>query len=474
MRAVAGGLAGAGRALRDGGATLFAAAALGVLAGLAWGVADDPVYGASSSVVVEAAAEPPLEPTRVAELAASRAVATEAARQLGDDVPGADLLASTAAEPGEGVVAIDARSEVAEFAAASADAFAAATVEVVGARERRSLRRARDGLREELDGLDPDGPEAAELADRIADLDQSLEGGPPLAVGAAAELPSDPVESRSTPLAALVGGVLAAAAAALVLLALELRRRPVRSSREAVGGAALPTIPIDPPAEGADPGSSPKLPDAAPLVAALGLERLEGGPATVAVASPSPGEGRTTTAAALALAAAARGRRVILLEADLRSPRLTELLGLATGPGLVDYLVGDVGPQEVLRGVELAERHPGSPGVLVCVPAGEAVEADPAELLESERFSALVERVARVYDLVVVDTPPLERSLDAQIVLETAGAAVLCCRKGVSRRAPQARAAGALAKLDPVVCGYLGATAGGGRRSTSAAPAERA
>jgi capsular exopolysaccharide synthesis family protein len=118
----------------------------------------------------------------------------------------------------------------------------------------------------------------------------------------------------------------------------------------------------------------------------------------VLVASASPGEGKTTAAANLGVALARKGLNVLLVDADLRAPRLHELFGVDPAQGLATWLTGGEDPNYFAAATEVAS--------LQLLPAGPAASAPP-EALESQRMSELLRAVRERYDVVVVDSPPL-------------------------------------------------------------------
>jgi capsular exopolysaccharide synthesis family protein len=117
---------------------------------------------------------------------------------------------------------------------------------------------------------------------------------------------------------------------------------------------------------------------------------------TLLVVSAEPHEGKTTTVVNLATAVAQSGRAVLVLDCDLRVPRVHQAFGIDNTIGVADVLSGrhTLGEGIVPSGV---------PGVSV-LPAG-AVGANPTELLGSPRMSVLLEHVARNFDLVLIDSP---------------------------------------------------------------------
>jgi capsular exopolysaccharide synthesis family protein len=118
----------------------------------------------------------------------------------------------------------------------------------------------------------------------------------------------------------------------------------------------------------------------------------------IQVTSPGKGDGKTVTALNLALTMAQEfQRRVLILDADLRSPSINNLLGLPPGPGLVDVLTGAAALEEAL--VEIPEHH------LTVLRAGRAYER-PAEMLGSGPMRRLVDSLRTQFDRIVVDSAP--------------------------------------------------------------------
>ncbi|MGH9890421.1 MAG: polysaccharide biosynthesis tyrosine autokinase [bacterium] len=142
------------------------------------------------------------------------------------------------------------------------------------------------------------------------------------------------------------------------------------------------------------------------LLAAVAREEVK----SIIVTSPGHREGKTTTSANLGIALAQAGKRVILVSADLRRPRLHEFFRLPRGPGL----------SEVLRGKEALGRAVKTfdasvaPHVqnLRVLPSGAAVD-NPAELLASGAMTDVLEALEAEADLVVLDAPPLLPVTDA-------------------------------------------------------------
>ncbi len=157
---------------------------------------------------------------------------------------------------------------------------------------------------------------------------------------------------------------------------------------------------------------------------------------TILVASAAPNDGKTTIARHLAGAATRLGSRVLLLEVDLRHPKLAHQLDIQSEPGLADVLIGAISMEDAVQSVELeASPGEGTGGrMLDVLAAGVVLPPNPAELLESHAMDAVLEQAKSAYDLVVIDTPPLTAVSDAFPLLTTVDGVVIVGWIGHSRR----------------------------------------
>ncbi len=141
---------------------------------------------------------------------------------------------------------------------------------------------------------------------------------------------------------------------------------------------------------------------------------------TIAITSALPGEGKTTASINLALVSAmAVGRRVLLVDCDLRRPKVHTALGLRPEVGLAEVLVDQATAERAICKVE---------GSALEVLPVRGTPSNPAELLASPRMRSLVEELARGYDLVIFDTPPTLSLPDAKVVSELVDGVVLVVR----------------------------------------------
>ena len=142
--------------------------------------------------------------------------------------------------------------------------------------------------------------------------------------------------------------------------------------------------------------------------------------AALAVVSPGRGDGKSYLAANLAASLAQLGGRTLLIDADLRTPRLHRVFDVADDEGLSSILQRDGVPSLVQRIVQV-------PG-LFFLPAG-AIPPNPVELLQSPRFSLLVYEMLLMFDHVIVDTPADSWGADIRLITAKAGAALVVGRK---------------------------------------------
>ncbi len=150
-------------------------------------------------------------------------------------------------------------------------------------------------------------------------------------------------------------------------------------------------------------------------------------PKSIAVVGASPSEGKSFVAIGLASTVASRGRRVLIVDCDLRRGRLHSTFGVPRADGVYEILTSDVP-------VDKAIRQSGLPNVDV-LPTGMVPEMiSPIRLLELPDFALLVEELERRYDFVVFDTPPLSLVSDAQIIGPLCDGALAVTRFGHSTR----------------------------------------
>jgi len=151
-------------------------------------------------------------------------------------------------------------------------------------------------------------------------------------------------------------------------------------------------------------------------------------PRVLVFTSPHPSDGKTTVTSNLAIATAEIRRKVLVVDADLRRPRMHQIFGLPNDRGLADLLRDDL-PQENAAGLIQATHIPH----LHVLPAGESTQAS-AHLLNSLRFPQLLAQWRNEYDMILIDTPPMLPMADARVAGKLADAVVLVARSGKTTR----------------------------------------
>jgi len=167
---------------------------------------------------------------------------------------------------------------------------------------------------------------------------------------------------------------------------------------------------------------------------------------TLLVTSPEAGDGKTTSASNLAIAIAQTGRSVLLLDADFRKPTQHKNLDVNDGVGL----------SSVLSGTETLDRAIQRTGVdgLDILPCG-TIPGNPSEILNSQEFGELVDRLALKYDHIIFDSPPVNLVTDARILGAVCDATVLVLRADKSTRKAAEHARNALLSVGTKVIGAI-------------------
>jgi capsular exopolysaccharide synthesis family protein len=149
------------------------------------------------------------------------------------------------------------------------------------------------------------------------------------------------------------------------------------------------------------------------------------GAISVAVTSPAPGDGKSLVAANLAMSFAEAGYHTVLIDGDTRRGELYRMFHVDRHPGLIDYLDGNAGPDEIVR--------PTSHDRLSLLPSGTRLTRGP-ELLGSARMVELMKRLTKQYQVVLIDTPPLGAGVDPFVLGTMTGNVVVVLRAGETDR----------------------------------------
>jgi capsular exopolysaccharide synthesis family protein len=159
---------------------------------------------------------------------------------------------------------------------------------------------------------------------------------------------------------------------------------------------------------------------------ALQFATTHGLPKTLLITSPSPSEGKTTSSIELARNIAQVGRRVLLIDADLRNPSLHRVLNMGNSVGLSSILAGGGG--------DVAGAVQSSGEANLSVMTSGPMPPSPPELLAGEALPQLLARMRADFDVIVMDGPPVLGLADAPLLAHCAEATVLCALADSTRR----------------------------------------
>ena len=146
---------------------------------------------------------------------------------------------------------------------------------------------------------------------------------------------------------------------------------------------------------------------------------------TLMITSSISGEGKTFVAINLAISLTLTGKKVAIMEMDLRKPKLSRMLKVNKSPGITNYLIGKASLEEISRQTEIPN--------LYVVSAG-AIPPNPTELIQGEKFRELINELKERYDYLLLDTAPVSPVTDAQLLQEFADINMFVIRHGVTPR----------------------------------------
>jgi succinoglycan biosynthesis transport protein ExoP len=440
---------------------IIAVLVLVVASALAYSLTRTPIYESEARVQVRPVAlsanssfESGLNMETERQLASSITVAELAAKKLSTEEPPSQLAQKidVSVETGTEILIFDFSDPSPKVAQEGAQAFADSYLEdrtrqanddLVSVTEpiEDQLAELRDNLDSISDRLAASPSEADRLeleirrdslVGRIALLEDRLEGLTPatLEVGQIvqpAPLPTDPASpNHKLVLAmALVAGIALGIGSAFVAERFDDR---LRGRRDLEVQSGVPVLAVVPAARSLRKQTAPTIvtvtdPDSVQAEAYRTLRTgilfdaaSKSGTKVILITSPVAGEGKTTTTANLGVSLAQAGKRIILVSADLRRPRLHDFLGEINSRGLTNVLSGELSLSQALR------RSP--VGNLSFLPSG-PVPANPAELLSSQRMRALLTELRNEADFVLIDTAPVLAVADSLTLAQLADAVLL-------------------------------------------------
>jgi capsular exopolysaccharide synthesis family protein len=400
-----------------------------------------PVAGGSTTLaslgLISSSADPTRDVETAARLVTTNDVAERVQQDLGTQESPQELLDKVEAVPvaQSNIIAISARDESSKVAADLANSFAEQTV----ADRTKQLHDQIDSIIPALEARleeAPDSVAAGAIESQLARLETLRSGpDPTLRAETLADAPSDPVSPR--PVLSIAGGILAGLvlglAAAFAYQALDPRLRREEQLRRLYRLPILGRIPRE--------SGSPHAPLSPGRMSGVGIEayrtlrgtlaasREESHPSegrTILVTGSSPSEGKTTTAVNIAASLAVAGKRVILIEADLRRPAIASTLGVQGKPGVVGVLIENIALEDAL--VQAPGRASEFQLLLADYEGGWITE-----LFSLPSAREMINKAKQLADYVIIDSPPLTEVIDALPLARMVDDVLIVVRLGKSR-----------------------------------------
>ncbi|HIJ57208.1 MAG TPA: polysaccharide biosynthesis tyrosine autokinase [Deltaproteobacteria bacterium] len=172
-------------------------------------------------------------------------------------------------------------------------------------------------------------------------------------------------------------------------------------------------------------------------------------PQVVLISSAGPEEGKTACVSNLAVAMAQSGSRVVLLDCDMRRPRVHQIFEIPRDSGISSFLVGTDELKEVVRRTPIKDLD---------VIASGPIPPNPSEMLGSKKMKALIEALRKDYDRILIDTPPITAVTDTSVLAPLSDGVILIVRAGVT---PKPLIQTGLGQLQSVNARLLGAVLNG-------------
>ncbi|MFO0678068.1 MAG: polysaccharide biosynthesis tyrosine autokinase [Polyangiaceae bacterium] len=166
----------------------------------------------------------------------------------------------------------------------------------------------------------------------------------------------------------------------------------------------------------------------------------------ILITSAAPAEGKTTVACSIAIAMAQSGKRVVIVDCDMRKPRLHRIFGRSGDAGLTNYLAEGAHIDEIAK--------PTVVDGLSCIPAG-PTPPSPADMLHSERFRNFLDELSARFDLVILDSPPVVAVTDSAIVSTLVDTIIFVVRAFETRLALCRQGLRILQDVEAPICGVI-------------------
>jgi polysaccharide biosynthesis transport protein len=182
------------------------------------------------------------------------------------------------------------------------------------------------------------------------------------------------------------------------------------------------------------------------LRTAIMLSAAGSPPAVIMITSPNPQEGKTTMAVSLASSLATAGKKVVLIDADLRKPSVHKAFNMVPLPGLSDVLTGTASYDQVLQSTEIEN---------LSVTTSGPIPPNPVALLESADFKAFVDYLRNEFQHVIIDSPPSLVIPDSRIISPCADSVIMVIKHNQTSRDSAKIALQGLTKVNANLVGFI-------------------
>ena len=169
-------------------------------------------------------------------------------------------------------------------------------------------------------------------------------------------------------------------------------------------------------------------------------------PRRIAITSPNPSEGKTTTVINTAIALSQTGASVVIVDADLRKPRIHKIFSEENGVGLSNFLSGNVELEAIIKKAEIPN--------LFYIPAG-PIPPNPSELISSKLFKSMLESLEERFQHIVCDSPPVLGFADSVILSTAVDGIILVTVGGKTPRETLQRAKGLILQANAKILGVV-------------------
>ncbi|HIW86144.1 MAG TPA: CpsD/CapB family tyrosine-protein kinase [Candidatus Eubacterium faecipullorum] len=184
------------------------------------------------------------------------------------------------------------------------------------------------------------------------------------------------------------------------------------------------------------------------------LSVMKKGCKTIVITSSVAGEGKTTTTTNLAISISQADQRVLLIDGDLRKPKVHHYFSIPNAPGLTNYLGASVNSRTAQKVDLFSIIHPTEYKNLSVIASG-SIPPNPAEILGSEPMADFLKEVAEHFDYIIIDTPPINVVSDALPVIRESDGVVVVVRSNASTHPELQKALDSLKFIDAKILGFV-------------------